>query len=114
VYPQVYGPRCFAILQAFPAPGFPEIYFNNTCVLNSGQSVVTVPRVGNLKPAEFAQMIVLGSNTVFVPNGTAPGPQGFSNYSAFIDAGFDVGTVLRADMPDAQTIVEWGAALVFA
>ena len=114
VYPQVYGPRCFAILQAFPAPGFAEEYTNNTCVLASaGENVVTVPRVGNLKPADFAQSIVLANNTVFVPGGDAPGPQGFANYSDFIAAGYDVGTVLRGDMPDAQTLVGWGAELLF-
>jgi hypothetical protein len=114
VYPQVYGPRCFAILQAFPAPGFAEEYFNNTCILaNAGENVVTVPRVGNLKPADFAQRILLANNTVYVPGGSAPGPQGFANYSAFVEAGFDAGTVLRADMPDGKTIAEWGAALVF-
>jgi hypothetical protein len=114
VYPQVYGPRCFAILQAFPAPGFAEEYYNNTCVLaNAGENVVTVPRVGNLQPADFARMIVLGNNSIFVPGGNAPGPQGFANYSDFVAAGYDVGTVLRGDMPDAQTIVGWGAELLF-
>lgn len=80
---------------------------------NAGESVVTVPRVGNLKPADFSQMIKLGNNTVYTPGGSAPGPQGFANYSAFMAAGFDVGTVLRGDMPDAQTIVGWGAELLF-
>jgi hypothetical protein len=87
---------------------------NNTCVLaNAGESVVTVPRVGNLHPADFSQMIKLGNNTVYVPGGSAPGPQGFANYSAFMAAGYDVGTVLRGDMPSAQTIVGWGAELLF-
>lgn len=115
VYPQVYGPRCFAILQAFPAPGFQEEYFNNTCILaNAGEPVVTVPTVGNLNSATFAQMIVLANNTIFTPDGdNAPGPKGFANYAAFIAAGFDQGTVLRSDMPDAKAIIAMGAALVF-
>ena len=104
-----------AILQAFPAPGFAEEYYNNTCILaSSGEPVASVPRVGNLKPDEFSQMVLLGNNTIYTPSGEAPGPQGFANYSAFIEAGFDLNTVLRADMPNAATIVEWGAALVFS
>jgi hypothetical protein len=110
----VYGPRCFAILQAFPAPGFAEEYYSNTCILASAEEpVVAIPTVGSLTPAAFAQMIVLGNNTIFTPNGTAPGPAGFKDYAAFIDAGFDAGTVLRSDMPDAKSIVEMGAALIF-
>lgn len=110
----MYGPRCFAILQSFPAPGFAEEYYNNTCILaDAGQPVVAVPTVGTLSPADFAQMIFIANNTIYTPDGTAPGPAGFANYSAFIDAGFDQGSVLRSDMPDAKAIVEMGAALVF-
>ena len=111
----MYGPRCFAILQKFPVPGFAEEYYNNTCILSdAGNPVVSVPLVGGVTPTDFAQMILLANNTIFTPDGTAaPGPAGFANYSAFIEAGFDQGTVLRSDMPDANTIVEMGAALIF-
>jgi len=110
----VYGPRCFAILQALPAAGFQEVYVNNTCILAARQPVVAVPAVGAMTPADFATHLVIANNTVFTPDGgAAPAPKGFDNYSAFIAAGFDTGSVLRTDVPDAATIVAWARALVF-
>jgi len=101
-------------LQAFPAPGFQEVYVNNTCVLGAQQNVVSVPVVGALTPAEFTSMLVIANNTLYTPDGNAaPGPKGFANYAAFIAAGYDSGSVLRSDVPDANTIIAWARELIF-
>lgn len=90
------------------------MYVNNTCVLAAQQNVVSVPTVGALTPTEFATMLVIANNTIFTPDGNAaPGPKGFANYAAFIAAGYDAGSVLRSDVPDAATIIEWARDLIF-
>lgn len=101
-------------MQQFPAPGFQEVYVNNTCILNAKQDIVSIPTVGSLTPASFATMLVIANNTIYTPDGAgAPGPKGFASYAAFIAAGFDSGSVLRSDVPDAATIIEWARALIF-
>jgi hypothetical protein len=75
--------------------------------------VVQVPTLHTITPGDFAQSILLGNNTVFIPGGDGPGPQPYTNYSQFIAAGFDVGTVLRGDMPTADVIIGWARELLF-
>lgn len=114
VFPQVYGPKCLGIFQNFPTPGFANEYFNNTCLLlEHGMLVVQVPTLNSITPSEFAQSVLLGNNTVFIPGGDGPGPKPYTNYSQFIGAGYDVGTVLRGDMPTADVIIGWAKALLF-
>ncbi len=114
VYPSVYGPKCYGILQDLPAAGFTEHYTNNTCILSdAGQPVLSIHGTDGKSPAEFALSVLLANNTIYVPNGDAAGPTGFANYSAFIAAGYDNGTVIKADMPSADLILQWARQLLF-
>ena len=115
IYPSVYGPKCYGMLQGFPAEGFAEGYFGNTCVLqNAGEQVYSGgPDVKGLTPAAFARVMVLGNNTIFAPSGSVGGPPGFATYQEFMAAGFDNTTTISGDMPAAATIVSWARALLF-
>jgi hypothetical protein len=101
-------------LQDLPAAGFTEHYTNNTCILSdAGQPVLSIHGTDGKSPAEFALSVLLANNTIYVPNGDAAGPTGFANYSAFIAAGYDNGTVIKADMPSADLILQWARQLLF-
>ena len=67
-----------------------------------------------LTPTESAVMLFrtrCGSSARVVP-GTSR-KTGFANYSAFIAAGYDNGTVIKADMPSADLILQWARQLLF-
>ena len=100
-------------------PGCADVYVNNTCVLaNAGDQVVDLG-VGDRvlpAPADFAQRLTLAGNTIFAPGGApayggppaASGP--LSTYADFQAAGYDT-SVVRADVPDAATMIAWARAM---
>lgn len=118
VYPSVYGPRCLQIgAQRLPMAGYPDVYVNNTCILASADDhVVALDVPGDDWPnaASFPSQLLLANNTVYAPGGTPgyEGPGGYKTYAAFQAAGYDTSTVIRADVPDASTIISWAAALL--
>jgi hypothetical protein len=143
VFPAVYGAKCVGILQELPTKGFAEHYTGNTCILGSNQQVLSVPNLRGMPPAQFSLSVLMGNNvscpspppplppmpplafthaqnaplplfqTIYTPDGTAPGPTGFANYSDFIKAGYDMGSVLVAGIPPVPTIIQWAKDLLF-
>ena len=119
VQPQVYGSTCLGLsAQQLPPAGFAEAYVGNTCVLSAaGEPVlrfadyVRVPA-----PAAFVQQMLLANNTIYAPMGDAgvrPGKSlNISSFAEFSAAGYDSGSVVRADMPSADAIAAWARALL--
>ncbi len=118
IHPQVYGSRCVGLLQALPRSGqYAEGYTGNVCILpKAGDTYLDLGDCpGGLANttrgrAQLAAGIALGNNTVYAPNGDAAvvcNGRRAANASDFLARGYDVGTVLRADVPDAATILRW-------
>jgi hypothetical protein len=94
--------------------GFAEVYENNTCILAAaGQAVLSAEKhtADIPPPANFT--VTMGGNTIYVPNASCVVNFGSTvTFQAFQAAGYDHGSVVNGTMPDAQTIIEWGMALL--
>jgi len=62
----------------------------------------------------FADGMILGNNTVYVPGGEATVTCGGRslNSSAFQKLGYDATTTFIADMPSNETIINWARKLL--
>lgn len=121
IVPYVYGVKCIGELQAMPKKGYAEAYFNNTCILPTAGA--TYARLagcpGELRndSASIAALTAgmhLSNNTVYCPGG-APILDCGSHKVPLPEAhvrGYDLGTVIHADLPNTETIVRWAKALL--
>ena len=122
VYPSVYGVRCVAILQSLPPKGYAEGYVGNTCILPSaGSQYVDVAGINSHAKCltddardVFNAGMILGNNTIYAPSADATVVCGGTteNASVFFANGYDRGSIVRGDMPSADTIVDWAKKLL--
>ena len=129
VYPSVYGITCLNIgPQRLPPKGYAESYHNNVCILpESGNRYL---RIDDIDPAAgqclggsksayeaFTNGLVLGNNTIYVPEGkaivTCHGEDvSFADFQQILR--LDISSTIRAQMPNASTIIAWAKELLTA
>ena len=119
IHPAVYGATCYGLsAQQLPPAGFAEVFTGNTCVLQAaGEDVLRFADYVRVPgPADFAAQFLLANNTIYAPNGQAgvrPGAHtNFTTFQQFQAAGYDAGSVVRADMPGADAVAAWARALL--
>jgi hypothetical protein len=120
VFPSVYGTRCLNIgAQKLPPKGYAEQYRDNVCILpDAGAQYVYVSDFCQSPDAKsgFEAGLILANNTVYAPGANVSiachdGREALS-FSEFQKLGYDPTTVVRGDMPSADTIIAWAKALL--
>ena len=112
-YSNVYGTKCVGIMNLphdAPNDFFAEGYYGNKCVLASaGAAYLDLGSGCAIGPA-LANKMVLGGNSLFVPNASATVSCGKSySFAEWAATGMDAGTTI-AEVPDAATIMGWARA----
>jgi len=93
-----------------PNDFFAEGYYGNKCVLAEAGAAYMDLGSGCAADAALANKVVLGNNSVFVPNASATVSCGKSyTYAEWAATGADAGTTI-ADVPAADVIIGWARA----
>jgi hypothetical protein len=106
----VYGTKCVGIMNlphAAPNAYFAEGYYGNKCVLAAAGAAYLDLGSGCAADATLASKVVLGNNSLFVPNSTATVSCGKKyTFAEWAATGVDAGTTI-ADVPAADVIIGW-------
>lgn len=114
-YANVYGSRCVGIMNlphAATSDFFAEAYVNNTCVLAAAGDAYLDLGSPCSPDSTFPSRMILGNNSLYVPNSTAVVNCGKSyKFQDWMGLGFDNGSTI-AELPSSATIVAWARALL--